>query len=240
MQFQDQSVLITGGSRGLGLALGTVLARAGARVVLVSRGHDELMQAVHALRTQGHDVHGIVADIADKNAIYPLAARAAALVGPIDMVIHNASTLGPLPLQLLLDTDCEDLEHVLAVNVIGPFRLTKALAGAMVLRGHGVVLHISSDAAVEAYPSWGAYGISKAALDHLSRCLAAELEEEGIRVLSIDPGEMDTQMHADAVPDADRQTLAQPNAVAAKMLRALERLETLPPGARLRVSDWEG
>ena len=97
-----------------------------------------------------------------------------------------------MPLRLLLDTECEDLERALAVNLVGPFRLTKALAGPMVLRGRGLVVHVSSDAAVEAYPRWGAYGVSKAALDHLGRIWAAELAGTGVRVLTVDPGEMDT------------------------------------------------
>ena len=140
----------------------------------------------------------------DKYAIHRLSGAAAALVGPIDLVVHNASTLGPTPLRSLLDTECEDLERVLSVNLVGPFRLTRALAGSMLLRGGGTLVHISSDAAVNAYPNWGAYSISKAALDTLSRGLAVELAEFGVRSVSVDPGEMDTQMHADAIPDADR------------------------------------
>ena len=110
------------------------------------------------------------------------------------------STLGPTPLRLLLDTECEDLAGVLETNLVGPFRLTKVLAGAMAIRGAGTIVHISSDAAVEPYPRWGAYGISKAAQDHLSRILAAELDGTGVRILAVDPGEVDTVMHAAAMP----------------------------------------
>src|SRR6185369_6353707 len=134
-----------------------------------------------------------------------------------DVLVHNASTLGRTPLPLLLDTDCEDLERVLAVNLVGPFRLTKALAGSMALRGGGLVLHVTSDAGRTPYPGWGAYGVSKAALDHLGRIWAAELEGSGVRFLTVDPGEMDTQMHAEAMPDADRSVLARPEAVAARI-----------------------
>ena len=105
-------------------------------------------------------------------------------------------------------------------NLVGPFRLTKVLGGSMAMRGRGVVVHVSSDAAVSAYPRWGAYGVSKAAQDHLNRTLAAEMGEAGVRFLAIDPGEMDTQMHADAMPDADRSTLARPGDVAAKIVSA--------------------
>ncbi|HEY0138935.1 MAG TPA: SDR family oxidoreductase, partial [Nannocystis sp.] len=163
------TALITGASRGLGRALALALAPRGVRLVLVARGQAELDAVVDAARIDGGEAHGIVADIGDKQAIHAIAGEATALVGPIDLLIHNASTLGPTPLRLLLDTECEDLEQVLAVNLVGPFRLSKLIAGNMALRGRGVVVHVSSDAAVEPYPRWGAYGVAKAGLDHLSR-----------------------------------------------------------------------
>src|SRR6478672_6546681 len=92
--------------------------------------------------------HAVAADLGDKQAIHAIAGAAAALVGPIDLLVHNASTLGPTPLKLLLDTECEDFERVFEVNVLGPFRLSRALAGAMALRGRGLIVHVSSDAAV--------------------------------------------------------------------------------------------
>jgi NAD(P)-dependent dehydrogenase (short-subunit alcohol dehydrogenase family) len=137
--------------------------------------------------------------------------------------VHNASTLGPTPLPLLLDTACEDFARVLEVNLLGPFRVSKAVAGNMLLRGSGSIVHISSDAGVAAYPRWGAYGVSKAALDHLNRVWAAEFAETGLRFLSIDPGEMDTEMHRAAVPDADPATLGRPELVAEQILRVLAR-----------------
>jgi NAD(P)-dependent dehydrogenase (short-subunit alcohol dehydrogenase family) len=237
MNIEKSSVLITGGSRGLGAALGRLLAREGARVALVARDLDATRQVADEIRAAGGEAHALAADLGDKEAIHPLAAQAAALLGSIDLLIHGASTLGPSPLSLLLDTDCEDVERALAVNVLGPFRLSKVVAGAMALRGRGVLVHISSDAAVESYPTWGAYGLSKAALDHLSRTWDAELSPLGVRSLSVDPGEMDTRMHAEAMPDADRSGLARPEEVAARIIRMLRRAELLPPGARLRASE---
>lgn len=238
-KLEGASVLITGGSRGLGAALGEQLAARGARVVLCGRGEEALGEVVARIRDRGGVAHGLRADLGDKEAIYPLAGAAAALAGQIDVVIHNASTLGPLPLPLLADTECEDLEAVLAVNLLGPFRLSKALLGPMVLRGRGLLVHISSDAATAAYPRWGSYGVSKAALDHLSRSWDAELQGTGVRSLSIDPGEMNTKMHADAVPEADPATLADPAQVAARIVAviadALAGAADLPPGARLQV-----
>jgi NAD(P)-dependent dehydrogenase (short-subunit alcohol dehydrogenase family) len=235
MDLRGAAAVVTGGSRGLGAALGEALARSGARVVLVARGGEALESSVARIRAQGGEAHGLAEDMGDKEAIHRIAGASAALVGPIDLLIHNASTLGPVPLRLLLDTDCEDLEAALAVNLVGPFRLTKAIAGGMALRGRGVVVHVSSDAAVNAYPRWGAYAVSKAALDHLNRTWAAELEGTGVRFLSVDPGEMKTKMHADAIPECDPSTLADPADVAARIVRLIERAETLPNGARLEA-----
>ena len=221
MQIKGQGAIITGASRGLGRALAEQLAEAGAKVVLVAREAAPLQDVAATLRGRGLEAHAIAADVADKQAAHRIAGRAQGLVGDIALAIHNASTLGPVPLRLLLDTDCEDLAAVLETNLVGPFRLTKILAGAMVLRGAGTIVHISSDAAVSAYPRWGAYGVSKAAQDHLARILAAELEGTGVRILSVDPGEMDTAMHAAAMPDADRTTLALPADAARRILESL-------------------
>jgi NAD(P)-dependent dehydrogenase (short-subunit alcohol dehydrogenase family) len=109
----------------------------------------------------------------------------------------------------------------------------------MALRGAGVIVHVSSDAAASAYPRWGAYGISKAAQDHLSRILAAELEGTGVRVFAVDPGEMDTAMHAAAIPDADRASLQRPADVAARIVQMIEDPARAPGGARLEAPRWE-
>ncbi len=228
------NAIVTGASRGLGRALAVELARVGAHVVLVARESEELHAAVADIRAAGGSAHAVAADLGDKEAIHRIAGAAAALVGPIDLLVHNASALGPTPLRLLLDTDCEDFERVLQVNLVGPFRLSKVIAGGMALRGRGTIVHISSDAAVSAYPRWGAYGVSKAALDHLGRSFAAELGELGVRTLVVDPGEMDTQMHADAMPEADRATLARPADVARALVgRILER--RLDDGERIVI-----
>jgi NAD(P)-dependent dehydrogenase (short-subunit alcohol dehydrogenase family) len=148
------------------------------------------------------------------------------------VLVNNASDLGPVPLALLADTDCEDLERAFAANLLGPFRLTKALLGALAAsarEGSGaVVLNVSSDAAINAYPRWGAYGASKAALHHLTRIWEAEQAEapDGVRFLSLDPGDMDTPMHAAAVPDADPRSLKRPEDAAAGLIAAI--LAALP------------
>ena len=231
------TALVTGASRGLGRALAEQLAAAGTRVVLVARSEPELSAVVHAIRSKGGEAHGLTFDVSQKEDVYPLAGAAAALVGPVDLLIHNASRLGPTPLRLLLDTECEDLSRVLETNLVGPFRLSRAIAGAMALRRTGTIVHISSDASVNAYEGWGAYSVSKAALDHLARLWAAELGERGVRVLAFDPGEMDTIMHRAALPDADPATLARPDDVAARIL-ALLRDERVPNGSRIEAQSW--
>jgi NAD(P)-dependent dehydrogenase (short-subunit alcohol dehydrogenase family) len=230
------TALITGASRGLGRSLAEELAARGWSVVLVAREAGPLADVVAGIRARGGVAHAVAGDIGDKDAIHRIAGQAQGLVGELDLLVHNASTLGPVPLRLLLDTECEDLAAVLETNLIGPFRLTKVVAGAMALRGAGTIVHISSDAAVEAYPRWGAYGISKAAQDHLGRVLAAELEGTGVRVLAVDPGEMDTKMHADAVPDADRASLQRPGEVAAKLAALVE--SDVASGKRIALPGW--
>jgi NAD(P)-dependent dehydrogenase (short-subunit alcohol dehydrogenase family) len=229
MELRNKAVLITGGTRGLGLGLAQAFQERGARVGIVGQHIGRLEEIAAQL-----GVLAIRADVGDKEAIHRIVGQAQAALGPIDIVLHNASTLGATPLRGLLDSDCEDLERVLAVNLVGPFRLSKALAAGMLVRGEGALVHVSSDAALENYPGWGAYGVSKAALDHLSRQWAIELPQ--LRVLSIDPGEMNTDMHRDALPDADPSTLASPSAVAQKVVRILEDAKYVS-GSRVRAAE---
>lgn len=240
MDVGERSALVTGASRGLGEQIARKLAARGARVALVARHEDELEKVVDAIRGAGGVAHGIVADVGDKRATHAIAAAAAALVGDVDVLVHNASTLGHVPLRPLLETDCEALEKTLEVNLVGPLRLTKLLAGPMVLRGRGLVVQVTSDASIAAYPGWGAYGASKAALDHMGRILGAELEGTGVRVVTVDPGEMRTRMHADAIPDADPATLLDPAVVAERVVRVIARVEELPSGARVEAAAYAG
>jgi NAD(P)-dependent dehydrogenase (short-subunit alcohol dehydrogenase family) len=236
LDIHQTNVLISGASRGLGRALFERWAIGGARVVGLARDVGELERAATSLRERGLVAHALGGDIADIEAIYPIAGAAQALLGPIDVLIHNASSLGPVPLGSLLDLPCEEFSRVLAVNLLGPFRLTKAIVGGMLVRGRGIVVSISSDAAVEAYPNWGPYGVSKAALDHLSRSWAAELRGTGVTFVSIDPGEMDTDMHRAALPDADPSSLARPADVAARLVAWIEHLDERHSGERVTAA----
>jgi NAD(P)-dependent dehydrogenase (short-subunit alcohol dehydrogenase family) len=212
---------ITGGTSGLGLALVRELQQRGARVAFVARTPG----SVDAVARSNPESIGIVGDVAKKEDTYPIALQILGNLGGLDVLINNASSLGPTPLAPLADTECEELEQALATNVVGPFRLTKALLGALaasVREGLGaVVLNVSSDAGIVPYPKWGAYGASKAALRHMSRIWDEELADAGVRVLAIDPGDMDTPLHAAAVPDADPATLKRPETAARELVDAI-------------------
>jgi NAD(P)-dependent dehydrogenase (short-subunit alcohol dehydrogenase family) len=207
-------IAITGGTSGLGRGLVNELTDRGARVAFVARHRPDVERTMLDFPA----ARGIVGDVARKEDIHPIAIQILGALDGLDVLINNASSLGPVPLRPLADTDCEDLELALATNLVGPFRLTRALLGALAASarsgGSPLVINISSDAAVNPYENWGAYGASKAALKHLTRIWDAELASEGIRVVSVDPGDMDTPLHAAAVPDADRATLKRPETAA--------------------------
>ena len=219
--FAGLRVAITGGTSGLGLALVHEFLAGGARVAFVARRRE----GVERVAREHPGALGIVGDVSVKDDIYPIALQIGGELGGLDVLINNASDLGPAPLALLGDTACEDLERALATNLLAPFRLTKALLGALAAsareRRGAVVLNVSSDAAVNAYPRWGAYGASKAALHHLTHIWNEELAAEGVHFLSLDPGDMDTPMHALAVPQADPGTLKRPEVAARELAEAI-------------------
>ena len=211
-------VAITGGTSGLGLALVEGLRRGGADVAFVARN----ARGVKAVVRDVPGAHGIDGDVSRKEETHALAMRITGALGGLDVLINNASSLGPVPLALLADTECEALELALATNLVGPFRLTKALLGALTAAARegrpALVINITSDAAVTPYVGWGAYGASKAALSQMSRIWNEELREHGVRVEVVDPGDMDTPLHALAVPDADPATLKRPSEAAREIL----------------------
>lgn len=210
-------VAVTGGTSGLGLALVRNITARGARVAFVGR-RAQLVDRI----SRETNACGIVGDVGLKEDIHAMALEIAWNLGGLDVLINNASSLGPAPLKLLADTECEELREAIGVNVLGPFRLTKALFGALTAsarEGRGaVVINISSDAAVSAHPSWGAYGAAKAALRHMTAIWAEEAKDDGVRFLSLDPGDMDTPLHALAVPDADPAALKRPEDAAREIV----------------------
>lgn len=217
--------LVTGGTAGLGEALVRELAARGAEVVFVARTKERVAALESELRREGRKVHGAAFDVFEKDAVHRVAVFALGVLGGLDLLVLNAATLGVPALTLLADTECESLTEALDANVLSPFRLAKATLGALLASardGHRpAVLAISSDAARTPYPRWGAYGVSKAALEHLAAIWNEELRESGVAVMAIDPGDMDTAFHRQAVPDARAEELGTPRDAAHRILGAL-------------------
>jgi len=196
-----QVALITGTSMGLGLALGRFLAARGFDLIVTGRDRARLADAAGQMLGLGGGVTAVSGDVADEDQRRRLA-EAVAGYGRLDLLVNNASTLGPLPMQAMADYALAGLRQVFEVNTIAPLALIQALRPYLAA-AEGLVINLSSDAAVGGYEGWGGYGASKAALDLLSLTLANELREEGISVVSVDPGDMRTAMHQDAFPGED-------------------------------------
>ena len=230
--WKNKRILITGGSSGLGRALAVKVVTLGSKTAVIARNPAGLGK----LGNDYHKIGTIQADMSKKEAIYRISAQAAAMLGGIDILVNNASSIGKTPLDFLIDTDCEDLEEVIQTNVLGPFRLTKAVLPEMLLRGSGLVVNISSDAAVGAYARWGAYGISKAGIDHMTRIWSEELNGTGVKMISIDPGDMYTPMQLAANPGADPRQYLDPVEVAEDLIRFLAKNHFT--SARFGAQEW--
>ncbi|MGH2376883.1 MAG: SDR family NAD(P)-dependent oxidoreductase [Candidatus Limnocylindria bacterium] len=233
----EDVVVITGASRGLGRATALELARRGAALLICARASEDLTRTEAALRALGAEVAAVAADLRSPRDIERIAARAFDRFGHVDALLNNASELGPTPLPFLVDYPPAAFDDVVQVDLVAPFRLTRALIGDMIRRGSGRVVNISSDVAVTGYAGWGAYAASKAALDSLTRTWAAELEGTGVRVWSVDPGDMDTAMHRAALPEDDPAALLHPATVAPVLADLLTGRIDPPNGARLRAPD---
>jgi NAD(P)-dependent dehydrogenase (short-subunit alcohol dehydrogenase family) len=229
MMKQTETVaLITGASRGLGLEIARQYARRGVRLILTARGADALTEAAHELGSLT-DVVALAGDVSDEDHAQRLVSLGLERFGRIDALINNASTIGPSPMPTLEAYPVDDLLDVFAINVLAPLHLIQQVLPQMRARGDGLIVNVTSDAAVQGYPTWGGYGASKAALEQLSRVLAAELEGTGIRVYAVDPGDMNTQMHQEAEPGVDLSGLPGPEVAAPAFVRLLEE-ETTPFG----------
>jgi NAD(P)-dependent dehydrogenase (short-subunit alcohol dehydrogenase family) len=222
--------LITGASAGLGLALAHGLADRGWTLIIDARGADALKDAADALADRT-DVVPLAGDVTDAEHRADLV-EAVGELGRLDLLVNNASYLGPSPLQPLAAADLDELRRVYEVDVIAPIALTQALIPELAAAA-GTVINISSDAAVEAYEGWGGYGSAKAALDHASRVLAAEHLD--IVVYAVDPGDLRTAMHQAAFPGEDISDRPEPATVVPAFLRLLD---ARPASGRYRAAEF--
>ncbi len=197
----NKTALVTGASKGLGQVIATYLARSGYDLVLTARSNDDLASVARRLSRNAVRILAVPGDVAEPRHRARLV-DAARELGGLDILVNNASDLGPSPMPALAEYPLEDLEQVMRVNVIAPIALVQE-ALPLVSARRGLIVNITSDAAVGAYENWGGYGASKAALELASRTLAAELKDAGIGVVVVDPGDMRTDMHQAAFPGED-------------------------------------
>ena len=227
------TAIITGASRGLGLALARALADRGWNLVLDARGGDALQAAAEELSPKTQVV-AVTGDVADEDHRAELVEAARALGGP-DLLVNNASLLGPSPQPKLADYPLDDFRAVYEVNVTAPLALIQAALPLLTQSPQGRILNVTSDAGVEAYAGWGGYGSSKAALEQLSKVLAAEHPE--LQVWWVDPGDMSTQMLQEAYPDEDVSDRPSPEESVPGILKLIDddapsgRYEARPPEA---------
>lgn len=221
--------LITGASRGLGLALTGALVGRGWEVIVDARDGTALHRAIDDVAGPGR-VLALPGDVTDPDHRTALLGAVTA-AGRLDLLVNNASSLGPSPMPRLDDLALSDLRRVLEINLVAPLALLQALLPQL-RASRGTVIDLSSDAGLEAYPRWGAYGTSKAALDHLTAILAEE--QPGVAIYAFDPGDMRTRMHQDAFPGEDISDRPAPATVVPALLRLLAER---PPSGRYRASE---
>lgn len=222
--------IVTGASRGLGAALARALVIEGWSVIVDARDAEALERTADDLEGLGGKVTAVAGDVNDP-------AHRRALIEAVgerslDLLVNNASALGPSPLPSLTEVSPERLGEVIATNAVAPLALIQAAVPALRRSARPTVLNVTSDASVEAYPGWGAYGASKAALDHLGAVLA--VEEPGWRVWTVDPGDLRTRMHQDAFPGEDISDRPEPETVVPALLALIA---SRRPSGRLRLAE---
>jgi len=212
MRFRDKVVLVTGGNSGIGRGIVHYFVGEGARVAFTGRDEAKGLAVETEVRAMGGQGVFLPCDLAVEAEVARLIAGVTDWGGQLDVLVNNASVLGPTPMPFLLDYPLEDFRAVLNVNLIAPFLLIKKLLPAMIETG-GSIINVTSDAGRHGYPGWGAYGISKFGIEGMSETWAAELEDSNVRINWVDPGNMNTKMHRDAEPDEDPSEWADPKDV---------------------------
>lgn len=235
----DKVVLITGGSRGLGKALAKAFADEGARIVIAARNPDTLEAGRREIESLGGEVLALAADMTQPADISRVVTAAIERFGRIDVLINSAGTLGPTPRPSLLDTDPDALLETFRVNTAGPLRVTRAVLPHMLKQDEGLVINVTSDAARGAYPEWGAYGASKAALELIGLTWAAELEGTGVRVVNVDPGDLQTDMQQAAFPGEDISDRALPESAAPAFVWLAAEAGSYVSGERVQAQEFK-
>ncbi len=210
IDMEKQVVMITGASKGLGKALTLAFARKGVNLAICARGMEKLQEVKAEAEKYGVEVLAVQADVSNIRDVEKFVSLTELTFKKVDVLINNASILGPSPMPYLVDFPEEDFAEVLKVNIGSTFLVTKRVLPLMLERNKGSIINVTSEAGNVGYAGWGAYGISKFGVEGLTETWADELSDTNIRVNMVDPGEMDTEMHALAVPDCDYE-LGDPN-----------------------------
>lgn len=201
MEPTKQVVVITGASKGLGKELALAFARQGAALALCARNEELLLQVKAEVAETGAAVLAMTVDISIGRDVEKFVASIEKHFGRVDVLINNASVLGPSPMPILIDYPEDDYQEVLRINTVSPFLMTKRVLPGMLQKGSGSIINVTSEAGNTGFAGWGAYGISKFAIEGLTQTWADEVNGTGVIINMVDPGEMDTDMHALAVPD---------------------------------------
>ena len=236
---KNKVVMITGASKGLGRALTLAFAENGAKLAICSRTTDSLNTVKEEAEKLGAEVLAVTADISKARDVERFVALAEEAYGQLDVLINNASMLGPSPMPLLLDYPEDDFAEVLRVNAVSTFSVTRRVLPGILQRNIGSIINVTSEAGHVGYAGWGAYGISKFAVEGLTQTWADELSETNIRVNMVDPGEMDTDMHRLAVPDCD-YPLAKPEDIVDIFLYLASDKSVGVTGKRFEAQSEEG
>jgi len=238
MDLSDEVVMITGASRGLGRALADACAEAGSRLVLCARGAGDLDRATQTLRDRGAEAVARPADVTDPEAVRRLVAEAGERLGAVTVLINNASVLGErVPLR---DYPLDEWRRVMDINVAGALNAARAVLPGMREAGRGSIINVSSGVGNRARADWGAYGVSKWAVEALTWNLALEEEDAGVRVNAVDPGSMQTEMRREAYPGEDPKAPTPPSAVTGVFLWLASDASRGTTGERFRAQDWTG
>jgi NAD(P)-dependent dehydrogenase (short-subunit alcohol dehydrogenase family) len=233
---KDKVVMITGASKGLGRELAFAFAKEGAKLAICARGEEKLKEVRRDLERIGAEVLAVSADVSIPRDVDRFVSITEGVYGRVDVLVNNASIFGKGPC-LLLDYTNEEFEEVLRVNTMNPLMMTKRVLPGMVSRGTGSVINLTSEAGKTGFAEWGAYGVSKFAVEGLTQTWADELKGTGVRVNMVDPGEMDTDMHDTAVPDCDYE-LAHPADVVGVFLYLASEAASSVTGQRFEAQDF--